>query len=43
MKWITENGYQIMGPAREVYLREARDGSQTDLDTITEIQFPVAK
>jgi len=43
MKWIGENGYHITGPAREVYLKEAKNGSQTDPDTVTEIQFPVAK
>jgi effector-binding domain-containing protein len=43
MKWIAENGYRINGPAREVYLQEARGGRQEDPDTITEIQFPVQK
>jgi effector-binding domain-containing protein len=47
-KWIDANGYRICGPAREVYLREARRSeavgvSQTDPDTVTEIQFPVEK
>ncbi len=41
MPWIAANGYQIAGPAREVYLREARNGSQTDPETVTEIQVPV--
>jgi len=43
MKWVGENGYHITGPAREVYLRPAKNGSQTDPDTVTEIQFPVEK
>jgi effector-binding domain-containing protein len=43
MRWIDENGYRIAGPAREVYLREAKQGSQTDPETVTEIQFPVEK
>lgn len=43
MKWIAENGYQITGPAREVYVRAARNGSQTDPDTVTEIQYPVKR
>lgn len=43
MKWIGENGYHIVGPGREVYLREAREGDQNDANTLTEIQFPVAK
>jgi effector-binding domain-containing protein len=42
-KWITDNGYRIVGPCREVYLREAKNGSQTDPNTVTEIQFPVEK
>jgi DNA-binding transcriptional MerR regulator len=40
-KWITENGYKITGPCREVYLRPSQAGSQTDPETVTEIQFPV--
>lgn len=43
LKWIDHNGYQICGPSREVYLRPADSGSQTDPDTVTEIQFPVKK
>jgi effector-binding domain-containing protein len=42
-RWLDENGYRVVGPVREVYLRPARDGSQTDPDTVTEIQFPVEK
>jgi effector-binding domain-containing protein len=52
-KWLAANGYHIVGPCREVYLREAQHVSQTDStavsvsqtdpDTITEIQFPVEK
>lgn len=41
IKWIEANGYGIHGPAREVYLRPAVGGSQTDPETVTEIQFPV--
>jgi effector-binding domain-containing protein len=41
------NGYECIGPVREVYLQEAkRDGanaSQTDSATVTEIQYPVGK
>ncbi|MGD2157660.1 MAG: MerR family transcriptional regulator [Anaerolineales bacterium] len=43
IKWIGENGYQIVGPGREVYLREAKEGDQNDPDTLTEVQFPVKK
>jgi len=41
IKWISENGYRIVGPAREVYLRAAEEGRQNDPDTLTEVQFPV--
>ena len=43
LKWASENGYRIVGPAREVYLRSAKEGDQNDPDTLTEIQFPVTK
>jgi effector-binding domain-containing protein len=43
MKWIEANGYRCVGPVREVYLREAENVSQTDPNTVTEIQFPVEK
>lgn len=41
LKWIEANNYEINGPPREVYLRPASNGSQTDPQTVTEIQFPV--
>jgi effector-binding domain-containing protein len=43
LKWVGENGFHIVGPGREVYLREAKEGDQNDPDTVTEIQFPVEK
>jgi effector-binding domain-containing protein len=39
--WIEANGYQIVGPNREVYLRPS--DRQDDASAITEIQFPVAR
>jgi DNA-binding transcriptional MerR regulator len=42
-KWIDASGYRIVGACRELYLRPAKNGSQTDPDTVTEIQFPVEK
>ena len=42
-KWITDNGYRIVGPCREVYLRPPEGTGQTDPNTVTEIQFPVEK
>ncbi|HVO72053.1 MAG TPA: MerR family transcriptional regulator [Aggregatilineaceae bacterium] len=43
IKWVDANGYRICGPGREVYLREAKQASQTDPNTVTEVQFPVEK
>jgi len=43
LKWIEENGYRINGPGREIYLQPAEAGSQTDPQTVTEVQFPVEK
>ena len=51
MKWVDANGYRVTGPAREVYLQPAKEVpeggdvavSQNDPETITEVQFPVAK
>ena len=43
ISWTEANGYRINGPCREVYLRCAEKGSQTDPNTVTEIQFPVDK
>jgi effector-binding domain-containing protein len=42
-KWMETNGYRIVGPCRELYLRPAKNGSQSDPETVTEIQFPVEK
>lgn len=43
-KWIDENGYQIVGPARELNLRLPEPmGNQDDPNTVNEVQFPVAK
>ncbi|HKY55163.1 MAG TPA: GyrI-like domain-containing protein [Anaerolineales bacterium] len=35
LEWINANGYKIVGPYREIYMKPDR--------TITEIQFPVEK
>ena len=43
-QWVEANGYRMVGPDREVYLQPpAQSGSQTDSNTVTEIQFPVEK
>ncbi len=51
LKWVDANGYRVVGPAREVYLQSAKEiagggdvkVSQTDPETITEVQYPVEK
>ena len=43
LKWIDANGYKITGPPREVYMKPAEESSQTDPNTVTEVQFPVEK
>ena len=43
-RWIDQNGYQIVGPGRELNLRlPERLGDQNDPNTVNEIQFPVEK
>jgi DNA-binding transcriptional MerR regulator len=43
-KWIDQNGYQIVGPGRELNLRlPEKLGDQHDPNTVNEIQFPVEK
>ena len=43
-KWVDQNGYQIVGPGREINLRlPERLGDQNDPNTVNEIQFPVEK
>jgi DNA-binding transcriptional MerR regulator len=42
MGWIEANGYQIIGPNREIYLRGPEAGIVPS-EYVTEIQFPVAK
>ncbi len=44
LQWIDGQGYHIVGPGREIYLNPpANDGSQSDPETVTELQFPVSK
>ena len=43
MQWIASNGYRIVGPNREVYLRTAADHGVAPEDFVTEVQFPVIK
>ena len=39
--WINENGYEIVGPADEVYLSNPQDTAPEEL--LTEVRFPVRK
>jgi DNA-binding transcriptional MerR regulator len=41
VSWIENNGYHIIGPCREIYLRYERGGDQKNY--VTEVQFPVSK
>jgi effector-binding domain-containing protein len=45
IRWIEENGYQIAGPNREIYLScgDGHSVRQDDESYVTEIQFPVVK
>jgi DNA-binding transcriptional MerR regulator len=43
VKWINDNGYRIAGPSRELNLKPAKGGSQHDLKTVVEIQYPVER
>ncbi len=40
--WIEANGYQIVGPNREIYVRAA-EHTDDPSEFVTEIQFPVVK
>ena len=42
MGWIEENGYQLAGPTREVYLQGPESGEDTS-QYVTEIQVPVKR
>ena len=43
-KWISQNGYHIVGPGRELNLKlPEKLGDQNDPNTVNEIQFPVEK
>lgn len=43
MAWIESNGYRIVGPNREIYLRNMANHGVTPDDLVTEMQLPVAK
>lgn len=41
MRWISANGYHVVGPYREVYLQYQPQGDQQGC--VTEVQFPVVR
>jgi len=41
LSWIGNNGYRVVGPAREVYLHQGT--TRTDPDNVTEVQIPVER
>jgi effector-binding domain-containing protein len=44
VKWLEENGYQISGPGREIYISTGEGPvKQDDPSYVVEIQFPVSK
>lgn len=43
LKWVSENGYEIAGPLREIYLLMTKPVRQDDESYVTEIQVPVRK
>ncbi len=43
LRWVAENGYQIAGPTRELYLHCTKPVRQDDETYVTEIQVPVRK
>ena len=43
LKWVSENGYEIAGPVREMYLHVVKPVRQDDESYVTEIQVPVSK
>jgi DNA-binding transcriptional MerR regulator/effector-binding domain-containing protein len=43
LRWIEANGYQIIGPDREIYLYNAMPIQRNDPSYVTEIQYPVER
>ncbi len=42
LRWIAENGYEVMGPAINVYHNDPMMVRSED-DLVTEVQFPIRK
>ena len=43
LRWVGNNGYQVAGPIRELYLQNSQPIRQDDESYVTEIQVPVSK
>jgi effector-binding domain-containing protein len=43
LRWVAENGYQVAGPIRELYLKISMPVRQDDESYVTEIQVPVSR
>ena len=41
-KWIEDNGYNIIGPDREIYMTDPKEVKSPE-ENVTELQFPIAK
>jgi effector-binding domain-containing protein len=41
LRWVGDNGYQVAGPIRELYLQNSQPVRQDDESYITEIQVPI--
>jgi len=42
MRWIEANGYEVIGPGREIYFTDPNSGVPPS-EYVTEVQFPVKK
>jgi len=43
LRWIEANNCRIVGPGREIYIRNSQPISQDDPSYVTEVQYPVEK
>ncbi len=43
LRWVSNNGYQVAGPIRELYLQNSQPVRQDDESHVTEIQVPISK
>lgn len=43
LRWVADNGYQVAGPIRELYLKISMPVRQDDESYVTEIQVPLSK